>query len=82
MVRFYFSEHQNPSELNVFLSFFLVFYSTSACYWDPEVSLLKQKLLVLQCAVNGQDFNALAGLVLQYATNGQDFNALEGFGDL
>jgi hypothetical protein len=41
----------NTSELNVFL--FLFFPSSSACYWDPEVTFRDYGSLFLMCTVRG-----------------------------
>jgi hypothetical protein len=53
-------QNANTSELNVF--FF--FPSTSACYWDPEVSvqIFGDSYLYLLCATNKEDYNAFAGI--------------------
>jgi hypothetical protein len=46
----------NTSELNVFL--FLFFPSSSACYWDPEVTFRDYGALFLMCTVRGDDYTS------------------------
>ncbi len=50
----------NTSELNVVL--FLFFPSTSACYWDPEVTFRDYGSLFLTCSTRG-DYNAFTPLM-------------------
>ncbi len=43
---------------NIFLFSCSFPLSTSACYWDPEVTLRVKGSLYLTCTVSGEDYNA------------------------